>query len=61
MTAAEQDRVLTTSEVARLMHVAPKTVSRWVEAGKLVGFKTLGGHRRFHESEVQAAIERANP
>lgn len=39
--------LLTPSEVARLMRVDPKTVTRWAKAGKLRCIRTLGGHRRF--------------
>jgi excisionase family DNA binding protein len=30
----------------------PKTVTRWAKAGKLTAIRTLGGHRRYRESEV---------
>lgn len=50
------DRVLTPGEVAALFRVDPKTVSRWANAGHLPGFKTPGGHRRFHMSEVRALL-----
>jgi excisionase family DNA binding protein len=32
--------------VADILHVSPKTVSRWAKEGKLPFLKTLGGHRR---------------
>jgi len=38
---------LLTAEVARLLHVSPKTVSRWAKENKLPFGRTLGGHRRF--------------
>jgi excisionase family DNA binding protein len=38
---------LLTAEVARLLHVSPKTVSRWAKENKLPYGRTLGGHRRF--------------
>jgi excisionase family DNA binding protein len=44
---------LRTSEVADLLHVSPKTVSRWAKEGKLPFLKTLGGHRRYPESEIR--------
>jgi excisionase family DNA binding protein len=40
-------------EVARIFHVAPKTVSRWAAEGKLPFLKTLGGHRRYPEAEIR--------
>jgi excisionase family DNA binding protein len=44
---------LRTSEVAELLHVSPKTVSRWAKEGKLPFLKTLGGHRRYPEREIR--------
>ncbi len=52
----EQEVLLTPSEVAGLFRVDPKTVTRWAKAGKLTSIKTLGGHRRYKESEVKALL-----
>ena len=52
----DSDNLLTPSEVARRFKVDPKTVTRWAKAGKLSSFRTLGGHRRFKASEVEALI-----
>ena len=49
----EQEVLLTPSEVASLFRVDPKTVTRWAKAGKLTSIRTLGGHRRYKESEVK--------
>jgi len=43
-------------EVATLFRVDPKTVTRWAKAGKLTSIRTLGGHRRYKESEVKALL-----
>jgi len=51
-----QDALLTPGEVAVLFRVDPKTVTRWAQAGKLSAVRTLGGHRRFHESEVRELL-----
>jgi len=51
------DRLLTPGEVAEMFHVDPKTVSRWANSGKLSSARTLGGHRRYLESEVRALLE----
>ena len=45
--------LLTPAEVASLFRVDPKTVTRWAKAGKLTSIRTLGGHRRYKESEVK--------
>jgi excisionase family DNA binding protein len=52
-----QEKLLTPSEVASLFRVDPKTVTRWAKAGKLTSIKTLGGHRRYRESEVKALLK----
>ena len=52
----EQEVLLTPSEVAILFRVDPKTVTRWAKAGKLTSIRTLGGHRRYKESEVKALL-----
>jgi excisionase family DNA binding protein len=53
-TAAEP--LLTPAEVAALFRVDPKTVTRWAKADKLTSIRTLGGHRRYRESEVRALL-----
>ncbi|MDR0482316.1 MAG: BldC family transcriptional regulator [Cellulomonadaceae bacterium] len=52
----ESENLLTPSEVAALFRVDPKTVTRWAQAGKLASIRTLGGHRRYRESEVRALL-----
>ncbi len=42
-----------TAEVARILRVSPKTVSRWAREGKLPHLVTLGGHRRFPAAEIE--------
>lgn len=49
--------LLTPSEVASRFRVDPKTVTRWAKAGKLTSIRTLGGHRRYRESEVRSLLE----
>ena len=44
---------LRAAEVADILHVSPKTVSRWAKEGKLPFLKTLGGHRRYPEAEIR--------
>jgi len=45
--------LMTPAEVAALFRVDPKTVTRWADAGKLTAIRTLGGHRRYLQDEVQ--------
>jgi excisionase family DNA binding protein len=51
------DRLLTPGEVADLFRVHPKSVGRWAATGKLPCIRTLGGHRRFRESDVRALLK----
>lgn len=53
----EQEVLLTPAEVARLFRVDPKTVTRWAKAGKIKAIRTLGGHRRYRKSEIQALLK----
>ena len=55
----DQEVLLTPAEVAALFRVDPKTVTRWAKAGKLTAIRTLGGHRRYRQSEVQAFLKTA--
>lgn len=50
------EALLTPSEVASMFRVDPKTVTRWAKAGKLSAIRTLGGHRRYSESEVRGLL-----
>ena len=56
--SSEQEVLLTPAEVATLFRVDPKTVTRWAKSGKLTSIRTLGGHRRYKESEVKALLLR---
>lgn len=53
LSSNNQEKLLTPAEVASLFRVDPKTVTRWAKAGKLTSIRTLGGHRRYKESEVK--------
>jgi excisionase family DNA binding protein len=52
-----ESRYLRTAQVAELLHVSPKTVSRWAQEGRLPFFRTLGGHRRYPDAEIRALLE----
>ena len=57
MQPRDDDALLTPSEVAAMFRVNPKTVTRWARAGKISAIRTLGGHRRFRESEIRQFLE----
>ena len=61
LSVSGQENLLTPAEVAALVRVDPKTVTRWAKAGKLTSIRTLGGHRRYKESEVKALLKSITP
>jgi len=61
LTSSNQEKLLTPAEVASFFRVDPKTVTRWAKAGKLTAIRTLGGHRRYKESEVRALLKSIAP
>jgi excisionase family DNA binding protein len=56
-TAADTPAYLRTAEVAAILHVSPKTVSRWAKEGKLPFLRTLGGHRRYPAAAIRQLAE----
>ena len=52
-----EPRYLRTAQVAELLHVSPKTVSRWAQEGRLPYLRTLGGHRPYLAAEIRALLE----
>ncbi len=55
----ENERLLTPAEVASMFRVDPKTVTRWARDGRLTAVRTLGGHRRYLESQVLELLRAA--
>ena len=53
MTAVDDSAYLLPGEVARMLHVSSKTVSRWAKEGRLPHVLTLGGHRRFPRAAIE--------
>ena len=44
---------LRAAEVAAILQVSPKTISRWAKQGRLPYQRTLGGHRRYPAAAIQ--------
>jgi excisionase family DNA binding protein len=53
----EAPSYLRAAEVADMLSVSPKTVSRWAKEGKLPFMKTLGGHRRYPAAKIRELVE----
>lgn len=54
------DEYLTPGDVARLLCVTPRTVSRWADQGRITHIVTLGGHRRFLRADVVKLLDFAH-
>lgn len=58
MAGLEKSEYLTPGEAAEVLHVSPKTISRWANRGLLPYLVTLGGHRRFRREDIEAVARR---
>jgi excisionase family DNA binding protein len=56
-TRVEGPKLLTPAEVAALFRVDPKTVTRWAKAGRLTTLRTVGGHRRYLQTEIEQMLQ----
>lgn len=48
--------LLTPAQAADMCGVTTKTLIKWDRAGKIKSIRTLGGHRRFRRSDIEAAL-----
>ncbi|MFB9248423.1 helix-turn-helix domain-containing protein [Sphaerisporangium melleum] len=56
-----ETKLLTTGEVAKLLRVDAKTVTRWAAAGRIPSIKTPGGHHRIPRAHVEAILRGETP
>jgi excisionase family DNA binding protein len=52
---------LTLGHAAKFLGVAPNTVRKWSDQGRLPTLITPGGHRRFREQDLEAFIKSSTP
>lgn len=50
------DELFTTHDISRLLQVDPSTVSKWIDRGMLMAFRTPGGHRRVRSLDLRSFI-----
>lgn len=50
------DKLLKISEVAEILGVTTQTLRKWDKDGKFKSTHTVGGHRRYRESDVYAIV-----
>ena len=60
MGTAQTKEIFTTGDVARICHVAPRTVSKWFDTGKLRGYRIPGSRDRRIPREQLVAFMRAH-
>jgi excisionase family DNA binding protein len=56
--AGSAGEFLTRADVALMLGVSPNTVARWARQGRLPCQMTLGGHRRFERTTIDAIRRR---
>lgn len=54
-------KLLTPGEVARILRVDPKTVTRWASLRRIQSVRTPGGHRRFFAAEIMNIASGGKP
>jgi excisionase family DNA binding protein len=50
------DQLFTTHDISRLLQVDPSTISKWIDRGILVAFRTPGGHRRVRSGDLRSFL-----
>ncbi len=51
-----ETKTMTTAQAAKRLGVSPQTVQKWVDAGYLPAWKTVGGHRRLDADAVERMV-----
>jgi len=50
------DQLYTTHDISRMLQVDPSTVSKWIDRGILLAFRTPGGHRRVRSGDLRSFL-----
>lgn len=58
---ADAEEMLAPREVAAMLRVDSKTVTRWARAGKLPCVLTPGGTRRYRRADIDAILRGETP
>ena len=61
MSPASGSDWLTLGHAAKYLGVAPNTVRKWSDQGRLATLITPGGHRRYREQDLEAFIRSSTP
>lgn len=49
--------ILTVSQAGKYCKVSPKTIINWIDAGHLKAYKTVGGHRRIKQEDLDQFLK----
>jgi len=52
------DDVMTVATASKYCNVSTKTIINWVEDGHIPAYKTVGGHRRIKQSDLEAFMKK---
>ena len=50
------ESLFTTHDISRMLQVDPSTVSKWIDRGILLAFRTPGGHRRVRSADLRTFL-----
>lgn len=50
------EQLYTTHDISKLLQVDPSTVSKWIDRGILLAFRTPGGHRRVRSGDLRSFL-----
>ena len=52
------DDILTVFKASKYCKVSPKTIINWIEAGHIKAYKTVGGHRRINQGDLETFMRK---
>ena len=52
------DDILTVFKAGKYCKVSPKTIINWIEAGHIKAYKTVGGHRRISQADLETFMRK---
>jgi excisionase family DNA binding protein len=50
--------ILTVSQASKYCKVSPKTIINWIEGGHIKAYKTVGGHRRIKQEDLDEFLRK---
>ncbi len=52
MSAPKREKLFTSTEAGKLLQMDPSSIVKWVNEGKLLSYRTPGGHRRIRAADL---------